>query len=104
MAQNQYQYLARRNPDVDSLLASSRKALVFVEESEVNAAAKEVLNSEVLYKLYNSRDQRDKAAFISAWFHAFDIFSRYMTYTEDEQYVTLAYLLFSVLMDIFSGI
>ena len=79
--QNQYRYLAHGDPDIDILLASSRKALVFAEESEVHTVAKPLISLhswEVEHKPYC-----DKIAFIPALLHACTTLLRYM-YVGDE--------------------
>ena len=83
MAQNQYPYLARRDPDIDILLASSRKALTFVEDHEINTAAKPFLG----HGLQELRSHRGRLAFMSAWLHAYTILSRYI-FTENKEYVS----------------
>ena len=85
MVQSQYQYLAHCDPDFDLLLISSRKALLFVEENEVIAAAKPFLSLNPL-KIAQFEAHRDKIAFMSTLLHALETFSRYL-YTGDKKYV-----------------
>ena len=85
MAQNQYQYLAHRDPDIDFLLASSRRALVFVEENEVNTAVKPFLS--LSRQEIQRKSHRDAAAFTTTLNYAFTILSRY-AFTEDAEYVS----------------
>lgn len=74
MPRKQYQRLACRDPNIDFLLASSRKALVFVEENEINTVAKPLLRlkrKEILDKPYP-----DKLAMLPTLLHAYSVLLR----------------------------